>query len=101
MSFQKVDFTKQVCYKKDNYIQAKTGVIKMHILKWLLKAAAAGIAAIAILCGLLCFYDIVPVHEENKKGNTDYVWPANSVWVKATEGIAFGKFDESIYFIYI
>ena len=93
MSFQKVDFTKQVCYKKDNYIQAKTGVIKMHILKWLLKAAAAGIAAIAILCGLLCFYDIVPVHEENKKGNTDYVWPANSVWVKATEGIAFGKFD--------
>ena len=65
----------------------------MHILKWLLKAAAAGIAAIAILCGLLCFYDIVPVHEENKKGNTDYVWPANSVWVKATEGIAFGKFD--------
>ena len=52
----------------------------MHILKWLLKAAAAGIAAIAILCGLLCFYDIVPVHEENKKGNTDYVWPAKLIF---------------------
>ena len=65
----------------------------MKIIKWLLKILTAGIVAVAIISVLLCFYYIIPVHEENKKGNTDYVWPAGSIWVKATEGIAFGKYD--------
>ena len=65
----------------------------MRCLKACCKVILAGIISIAIMCGLLCFYDIIPVHEENPKGNTDYVWPANSIWVKATEGISYGKFD--------
>ena len=65
----------------------------MRIIKGLLKTAAAGIAAVAIVSGLMFFYNISPVHEVNPRGNTDYVWPANSFWVKATEGLAFGKFD--------
>ena len=65
----------------------------MRCLKACCKVILAGIISIAIMCGLLCFYDIIPVHEENSKGNTDYVWPANSIWVKATEGISYGKFD--------
>lgn len=65
----------------------------MKFIKGLLKVIASGIVAVAIICGLLCFYDIKPIHKENPKGNTDFVWLPNSIWVKATEGIAFGKFD--------
>ena len=65
----------------------------MKFIKGLLKVIASGIVAMAIICGLLCFYDIKPIHKENPKGNTDFVWLPNSIWVKATEGIAFGKFD--------
>lgn len=65
----------------------------MKFIKGLLKVITAGIVSIAIICGLLCFYDIKPIHKANPKGNTDYVWPANSIWVKATEGISFGKND--------
>lgn len=65
----------------------------MKVMKACFKVIAAGLLSIAIICGLLFFYNILPVHKENPKGNTDYVWPANSIWVKATEGIAFGKND--------
>lgn len=65
----------------------------MKFIKGLLKVIVSGIVAVAIICGLLCFYDIKPIHKENPKGNTDFVWLPNSIWVKATEGIAFGKFD--------
>ena len=65
----------------------------MKFIKGLSKVIASGIVAVAIICGLLCFYDIKPIHKENPKGNTDFVWLPNSIWVKATEGIAFGKFD--------
>lgn len=53
----------------------------------------AGIVSVVIISGLLCFYSITPVHEENLKGNTDYVWPANSIWINATEGISCGQYD--------
>lgn len=65
----------------------------MKVVKGLLKVIAAGVVSVAILCILLCFYSITPIHEENLRGNTDYVWSANSIWVKATEGISFGKYD--------
>lgn len=65
----------------------------MKIIKGILKVVGAGIVSVVIICGLLCFYSIIPVHVDNTRGNTDYVWPANSIWVKATEGIAFGKND--------
>ena len=67
----------------------------MSVLKAFFKLIAAGIVSIAILSGMLLFYFILPVHEANPKGNTDYVWPANSMWVKATEGISFGRMDEN------
>lgn len=65
----------------------------MKILKGFGKIVLAGLLSIAILSIIMCFYSLLPVHIENEKGNTDYVWPANSVWVKATEGISWGKFD--------
>jgi hypothetical protein len=65
----------------------------MKVAKVCFKVIAAGLVSIVIICGLLFFYNILPVHEENTKGNTDYVWPPNSIWVKATEGISFGKND--------
>lgn len=69
----------------------------MRFVKGLLKVIAAGLVAVAILCALLYVYNITPTHIKNPKGNTDYVWPANSIWVKATEGIAFGKYDGNGY----
>ena len=65
----------------------------MKFIKGLLKVITSGLVAVAIISGLLCFYDIKPIHKENPKGNTDFVWMPNSIWVKATEGIAFGKND--------
>lgn len=65
----------------------------MKVIKGFIKVIAAGIVSVAIINVMLCFYSITPVHEENCKGNTDYVWLANSIWIKATEGIAYGKFD--------
>ena len=65
----------------------------MSILKRVTKIVAAIIISIIIISVLLCFYSITPVHIDNPKGNTDYVWPSNSIWVKATEGIAYGRYD--------
>lgn len=61
------------------------------------KMILAGILAIIILSGVMCFYDLMPLHYENKKGNTDYIWQPNGVWVKLTEGISFGKYDSAGY----
>lgn len=69
----------------------------MKLLKWCVKCAGAGIAAVVIVSVLLCAYSLTPVHEANPNGNTDYVWPANSVWIKMTEGTACGRFDENGY----
>ena len=65
----------------------------MKIVKEIGKVLLSGLLSIAILSGLMCGYSLLPVHIENEKGNTDYVWPANSVWVKMTEGISWGKLD--------
>lgn len=60
---------------------------------YLLKFISAGIVALIILSILICFYSVTPVHMDNPKGNTDYVWIPNSYWVNATEGLSFGKLD--------
>ena len=65
----------------------------MNFLKNLLKTVLAGILAVAILCLIFTPYTFTPIHESNKQGNTDYIWPANANWFKMTEGISVGKFD--------
>ena len=65
----------------------------MPFLKMLLKGILAGITAVAILCGIFSMYYVTPVHIPSTKGNTDYVWPANSRWITAREGIAWGRYD--------
>ncbi len=62
-----------------------------------LKIILAGIAAIAILCGLFSVYFLSPIHVANPKGNTDYVWPANARWIQMKEGISWGKYDANGY----
>lgn len=57
------------------------------------KTAAAGAVAVVILSVLMLGYSFIPVHIENPDGNTDYIWPADSVWFRVTEGIGYGKFD--------
>lgn len=69
----------------------------MRIMKAIAKTIAAGVTAVGILCGIFAVYSVIPVHEENKDGNTDYVWAANSVWVKMTEGFSFGRYDAKGY----
>ena len=69
----------------------------MKVIKSLGKTVLAGIVAIAILSGIMCLYDLRPVHHENPQGNTDYVWEANAPWVKLTEGISWGRFDSDGY----
>ena len=69
----------------------------MQIIKRLAKCTMAGIVAIAVLSLVLAPYSLTPVHMENPDGNTDYVWPANALWCKMTEGISFGKFDAKGY----
>ena len=54
---------------------------------------AAWIVSAVIISLLLLLYSVTPIHVENIKGNTDYVWKPNSIWIKATEGIAFGQYD--------
>lgn len=69
----------------------------MKILQNWAKTILAGIVAVLILSGLFTCYLTMPVHIENENGNTDYVWPAGSVWLKMTEGISVGRFDENGY----
>ena len=67
------------------------------ILLMLIKIFGAGIVSIIVL-SILCFgYYFIPVHFENPNNNTDFVWTKNSIWVKATEGYSYGKFDSQGY----
>lgn len=60
---------------------------------YLLKILVAGLVAVAILSLMLFFVSITPIHLDNPKGNTDYVWLPDSIWVNTTEGISFGRVD--------
>lgn len=68
-------------------------LLTVSFLKTLLKVFLAGITAVAILCGVFSLYLVTPVHIPSTKGNTDYVWPANSRWVTMREGISWGRYD--------
>jgi len=61
------------------------------IFAWLLKAAAAGIIALTVLCLLCALYYNVPVHYENETGATEYYWEPNRFYSKGTEGFALGR----------
>ena len=65
----------------------------MRIIRYLIKVLFAGCASVLALCLLLSCYSLMPVHASNPLGNTDYVWPADSVWMQMSEGISFGRFD--------
>ncbi|NMA18559.1 MAG: hypothetical protein GX939_07380 [Clostridiaceae bacterium] len=65
----------------------------MKVVRKILKVVSAGLLSVVILSLLLCTYKLTPVHIENREGNTDYVWPPNSVWVNMDEGISWGKYD--------
>lgn len=63
----------------------------MRLFKWLIKAAAAGILALLLLCALCFFYYNVPVHYYNETGATEYRWEGSKFFRKGTEGFAFGR----------
>ena len=67
----------------------------MKIAKNILKTFFAGMTAFAILCGIMLFYSFIPSRVENSIGNTDYVYDSDNIWVRATEGISFGKVDSN------
>ena len=72
--------------------------VAKRIAQWafrLVKIGAAGAVAVVILSVLMLGYSFIPVHIENPVSNTDYIWPAGSVWFRVTEGIGYGKFDDN------
>lgn len=69
----------------------------MKALKAIGTVVLAGTFAIVILSGFMCLYDLLPIHMDNPNGNTDYIWEPNSIWVKLTEGISWGRIDSNGY----
>ena len=61
------------------------------ILPWLIKAVAAGLAALLLLNIWCYFYFNVPVHYTNETGATEYKWESHKFYRKGTEGFAFGR----------
>ena len=61
--------------------------------KGLGKILAAWVVATILLSLIFVFYYIRPVHIDNARGDTDYVWPSYSYWVTLTEGVSVGHFD--------
>lgn len=61
------------------------------ILPWILKALAAGLAALLLLNIWCYFYFNVPVHYTNDTGATEYKWESGKFYRKGTEGFAFGR----------
>ena len=65
----------------------------MNYIKTIIKIPLAALTALAILCGLMFGYSFIPLREENPNKNTDYVWQANTPWVRITEGTSVGITD--------
>lgn len=65
----------------------------MKTVKGFSKFLLAGIVASVIISIILCVYSLTPIHIENPKRNTDYVWEPNSRWATMEEGIGWGKYD--------
>lgn len=64
-------------------------------IKYFTTVLLAGAIAIVCLSLIMCIYSLTPVHIDNCHGNTDYVWTPNSMWIKMTEGIAYGRYDDN------
>lgn len=62
-----------------------------QVLKWFLKAAAAGLIALLLLCALCLLYYRLPVHIQNDTGATEYRWEGSTFYRKGTEGFAFNR----------
>lgn len=54
---------------------------------------ASGFSAVAVLNLLFAFYYRLPLHGDNLRHTSDYVWEARATWVKMTEGISWGRMD--------
>lgn len=63
------------------------------MIKWLIKAAVAGVNALIILNIFSFLYYNVPLPEDNPTGATDYVWESGKFYSRATEGFAYGMID--------
>lgn len=85
-------FTKKKESISENEKSTSNGMV-MNFVKNACKILFAGVCAGIIISVLLCFYSLTPIHIENEKGNTDYIWEPNSYWVTMSEGIAWGKYD--------
>lgn len=74
--------------------------VATRLMGWIrtaVKITGAGVTAVVILSVLMCAYSLIPVHIENPNCNTDYIWPPDSVWFRATEGLGWGRFDDNGY----
>lgn len=54
---------------------------------------ASGLSAAAVLNLLFVFYYRLPLHSDNLRHTSDYVWEAHAAWFKMTEGISWGRMD--------
>ena len=59
--------------------------------KYLIKLFLSAVISFILLSIICFFYYNVPVHFTNKEGYTDYIWEANKIHSRATEGFTFGK----------
>lgn len=57
------------------------------------KTAGAALLSFVLISFLLLAYSFCLPHIDNKGGNTDFKWVANSYWINGYEGYGFGKFD--------
>ena len=57
------------------------------------KILAAWVVAVVLLSVMMLFYHVLPIHVENERGETDYVWQPNHFWVQMVEGVAVGRYD--------
>ncbi len=60
-----------------------------NVIKWI----SAALVALLILSVISFVYYTLPMRDDNPNHNTDYVYESNSIWLRMTEGISFGKVD--------
>ncbi len=68
-----------------------------QILKWLIKAIAAGAAAFVCMSFFCYFYYNLPAHHTTENGTTDHSWSEFHFTSRGSEGFASTKTDENGY----
>ncbi len=66
-----------------------------NILLWLGKALVAGLLALVLACVVSFFYYNPGIHHTSTTGATDYVWEANTLICRMTEGFYIKFTDEN------